>query len=103
MHDAGSLTYKLIQGEFAQLANKLGWPAAATLKDLRHLFSTALANAGMPEHERRYLLGHEPGRGAVVHYTHLNKLSEHYHSAVDQELAPALVVVRRRLPFVGIR
>jgi integrase len=103
MHDAGALTYKLIQGEFAGLARKLGWPAAATIKDIRHQFNTALSNGGVPEHERRYLMGHEPGRGAIVHYTHLNKLSEHYQRAVEQELAPALDVLVRRQQDVGRR
>jgi hypothetical protein len=77
----------------------LGWPAAATIKDLRHLCNTALANGRMPEHERRYLLGQEPGKGVIVRYTHFNKLAEHYQQAVEHELAPVLQVLRRRVPL----
>jgi integrase len=99
LHDAGALSYKLIQGEFRKVATTLGWPAAATIKDLRHLCNTALANGRMPEHERRYLLGQEPGKGVIVRYTHFNKLAEHYQQAVEHELAPVLQVLRRRVPL----
>jgi hypothetical protein len=50
----------------------------------------------MPEHERRYLLGHHPGKGAIVAYTHLNQLAEHYRLAAERELGPLLEVLRRR-------
>jgi integrase len=96
IRDAGGLTYKVIQNEFAGVARRLGWPAAATLKDFRHACNTALANGGVPEHERRYLLGQHPGRDAIVTYTHLNKVAEHYRAAVEQEMAPMLDVLRRR-------
>lgn len=94
--DAGALTYKVIQGEFAKVTRALGWPAAATLKDFRHCCNTALANGQMPEHERRYLLGQNPGRSAIVTYTHLNKIAEHYQAAAERELGPLLEVVARR-------
>jgi integrase len=97
LREAGGLTYKLIQGEFSTLARRLGWPAAATLKDFRHGCNTALANGGMPEHERRYLLGQHPGRAAIVTYTHLNKLGEHYRDAVDREMSPLLDILRQRI------
>jgi hypothetical protein len=44
LDDVGALTYKQIQGEFTGLAQRLHWPAAATLKDLRHLFATCMAS-----------------------------------------------------------
>ncbi len=97
LRDAGALTYKMIEGEFGKIAGALGWPAAATLKDFRHSCNTALANGGMPEHERRYLLGQTPGKAAIVTYTHLNKLAEHYRSAIDQEMAPLLAILQRRI------
>jgi integrase len=93
--DAGALTYKMIRGEFTKVAGTLGWPAAATLKDFRHGCNTALANGGIPEHERRYLVGHHPGKGAIVAYTHLNQLAEHYRLAAERELG-LLDVLRRR-------
>jgi integrase len=96
LRDAGALTYKIIQGEFSSVAKKLGWPPTATLKDFRHSCNTALANGGMVEHERRYLLGQSPGKDAIVTYTHLNKLAEHFKSAAERELAPLLKVLRRR-------
>lgn len=96
LRDAGALTYKVIQGEFAKVARALGWPPPATLKDFRHACNTALANGAMAEHERRYLLGQDPGRHAIVTYTHLNKIAEHYRSAVEREMAPLLEILARR-------
>jgi len=95
--DAGAIDYDAIQREFRRITRRLGWPPQATLKDFRHLFSTAMANGGMPEHERRYLMGHAPGKDAIIRYTHLNKLAEHHRKAVEQELGPALEVLRCRI------
>ena len=97
MHDAGALSYDHIHNEFSRVARKLTWPARATLKDFRHLFSTAMANGGMPEHERRYLMGHAPDKAAIVAYTHLNKIAEHYREAAERELKPVLQVLRARV------
>ena len=96
LQEAGGLTYKRIQGEFTRISKMLGWPVEATIKDFRHACNTALANGGMPEHERRYLLGQNPGRGAIVTYTHLNKTAEHYQAAAARELAPLIEVLRSR-------
>ena len=96
LQEAEGLTYKKIQGEFARISKMLGWPVEATIKDFRHACNTALANGGMPEHERRYLLGQNPGRGAIVTYTHLNKTAEHYQAAAARELAPLIEVLRSR-------
>ena len=92
--EAGALTYDHIESEFHRVARRLQWPSAATLKDFRHLFCTAMANAGMPEHERRYLMGHAPGKAAIMRYTHLDKLAKHYREAVTKELAPLLQVLQ---------
>ena len=97
IRDAGGLTYDLIDSEFRRVARKLAWPARATLKDLRHNFATSLANGGMPEHERRYLMGHTPGRDAIVTYTHVNRLAEHYRRAVEQEYGSLLAILRSRV------
>ena len=99
MFDAGAMTYKLIQREFLDVANPLGWPKSATLKDFRHLANTTLANAGMPEHERRYLMGHAPGSGraAITTYTHVNRLAEHFRTAVEKEFGPVTTVLHHRL------
>ncbi len=78
MNDAGQLSYDQVRTEFGKLARHLGWPKCATVKDFRHLFATSLENANVPESYRRYLMGHAPGRAALVTYTHLNRLREHY-------------------------
>jgi len=97
IRDAGGLSYDVISGEFRRVARQLQWPASATLKGLRHLFATSLANAGMPEYERRYLMGHAPGRDAIVTYTHLNRLADHYRHAVEQEYGAVLAILRSRV------
>lgn len=40
IREAGGLTYDHIEHEFKKITKRLGWPAAATLKDFRHLFNT---------------------------------------------------------------
>jgi integrase len=99
--DAGGLGYGHVRRELDRVARRLGWPAAATPKAFRHLFATALANGGLPEGYRRYLLGHAPGRAAAVAYTHLNQLGRQYAEAVRRELAPVVDAVRRRLAELG--
>ncbi|MFH1921718.1 MAG: hypothetical protein ABIP48_17780 [Planctomycetota bacterium] len=104
LHDAGATTYDHIVTEFRKLQRRLGWSPEATLKDFRHLFSTCLENAGMPEHYRKYLMGQSPGRAAIVGYTHLNQVRQHYQRAVDTELRPLVDVAARRcreLDFIG--
>lgn len=93
---AGGLAYDQIYDEFAGLHRRLAWPAAATLKDLRHLFSTTLANAGIPEFYRRYLMGHSPGKAAIVSYTHLNELKERYQESLERGFEPIVKAVRQR-------
>ncbi len=97
LHDAGGLTYKMIQGEFARIAKQLGWPRSATLKDFRHLCQTALDNGGMTREERQYLMGQSLGTAAITAYIHINKLPEHYTRAVESEMAPILQVLRARV------
>ena len=75
----------------------MDWPAAATLKDFRHLFCTTLGNAAMPEAYRRYLMGHAPEKAAVVAYSHLNELRRHYAEAVRREWTPLINAVVERL------
>jgi integrase len=94
--DAGGLTYKMIQGEFTRVAGGLGWIKQATLKDFRHLFSTCMANGGVPAHECQYLLGHSTGNGMLLRYTHLNQVRAHYERAVRQEMLPILNVLEER-------
>ncbi len=97
LRDAGGLDYDHMQGEFTKVTNGLGWPAAATLKDLRHLFATTLNNAGVPEGYVRYLMGHAPGKAALVAYTHLDQLRRHYSAALEQEWAPLLDAINQRV------
>lgn len=103
VRDAGGLNYDLIDGEFRRVARKLKWPTAATLKDFRHLFATSLANGGMPEHERRYLMGHAPGRDAINIYTHLNAIDEHYQAVVASQWQGILDVLGQRTEAIWRR
>lgn len=93
--DAGAMTYKMIQGEFTKVASQLGWPRQATLKDFRHLFATSMANGGVPEHERQYLMGQSPGKAVILQYTHVNRLREHYLDALRREMGPVLELLDR--------
>ncbi|MEI6236838.1 MAG: hypothetical protein WCT04_27580, partial [Planctomycetota bacterium] len=102
-HDCGALNYDAIEKEFKVVAHRLNWPKTATLKDLRHLFCTAMSNSGMPEGYRRFLMGHAPGREAIVAYTHLNKLTEFYTRAIETELAEPLNVLRNRLQNLEVQ
>jgi hypothetical protein len=67
------------------------------LKDVRHLFATTLGNAGMPEFYRRYLMGHSPGKAAIVTYTHLNELRIRYEEAVHRCFQPLVETVMQRI------
>lgn len=96
LHEAGSLNYDQIEHEFQTLARRLKWPRAATLKDFRHLFSTCLENAGVPEFYRRYFMGQSPGKAPIVTYTHLNELHEQFAKAVQSGLAPLAAAVADR-------
>jgi hypothetical protein len=101
LRDAGGMRYDHVEQEFGTLARRLGWPAAASLKDLRHLFATTLGNTPMPEGYRRYLMGQAPGNAAVVAYTHLNELRRHYAEALRREWVPLLAAINRRLDDLG--
>ncbi len=96
LRDAGGLQYDQIEHEFHRLTTPLNWPASATLKDFRHLFSTQMQNGGLPEYYRRYLMGHSPGRAAIVSYTHLNELREHFESAAEKKLKPIIAAIQQR-------
>jgi integrase len=93
----GCLDYDRIEKEFQSVADPLNWPKAATLKDFRHLFSTCLENAGVPEFYRKFLMGQSPGRSAIVSYTHLNRLQDHYSTAMNSEFAIVLRAISNRL------
>jgi integrase len=102
LKDAGGLNYDYIEAEFKKVAKKLNWPAAATVKDFRHLFCTLLENAGVPEYYRRYLMGQAPGKAAIVGYTHLNKVKEHFESAVHREFGPIVQAIEQRSLQLGL-
>jgi integrase len=95
LNKAGQLHYDCIRTEFDNVSKHLSWPKCATVKDFRHLFATGLENANVPESYRRYLMGHSPGRAAIVTYTHLNKLQEHFMRAVESEFSPLVDAIHR--------
>jgi integrase len=96
LKEAGATSYDQIESEFGVLARRLTWPKAATLKDLRHLFATTIAAAGMPEPYRQYLMGHATSSAAIGAYTHLNRIREQYLAAVDRELRPLMTLLAHR-------
>lgn len=96
LRDAGGLNYDQIEHEFHAIAGALKWPRAATLKDFRHLFSTCLENAGVPEFYRRYFMGQSPGKAPIVTYTHLNELQGQFAKAVLNGLAPLVTAIADR-------
>ena len=96
LHDAGGIKYDHIENEFHRLAGQLFWPAKATLKDFRHLFSTAMMNAGMPEYYRKYLMGHAVSKAAITNYTHLDQLRERYLEASQRQFQPIIAAVIKR-------
>lgn len=95
-HEAGGLDYDRVQHEFNTIAKQLDWPPEATLKDFRHLFSTSMQNAGMPEYYRKYLMGHSPGKAAITTYTHLNELHQRYAEAAHRVFRPLIDVLDTR-------
>jgi hypothetical protein len=99
--EAGGLTYDDIRREFRAIAGRLGWPAAATVKDLRHLFATTMNDGVMPDGYRRYLLGHSPGRAAVSAYTHLARVREVYSASCRAAWPAVIAAVNRRAEEVG--
>lgn len=99
---AGQLTYDPIRLEFGKLARRLSWPRVATVKDFRHLFATSLENAGVPESYRRFFMGHAPGREAIVNYTHLNRIREHFLNAIEREYKPVVAAIEQRSIELGM-
>ncbi len=97
LRDAGGLTYDDIERAGGRVRRRLGWPAAATLKDFRHLFATTLAEAGVPDGYRRYWMGHAPGREALVAYTHLAGMREQFDRVVAQRWGPVVAALTARL------
>jgi hypothetical protein len=102
LRQAGAITYETTEGHFNGIARRLGWPEKATLKDFRHLFATTLASSGMPECYRRYLMGHAPGRDAIVAYTHLSDLSNQFNKFCHGSWKPLLDAVNSRLNALEI-
>lgn len=96
LKEAGGLNYDQIEQEFHRLARQLNWSPSATLKDFRHLFSTEIMNAGIPEYYRKYLLGHAVPNSALTNYTHLNELQDWYNRAITQRLSSLLKVIEQR-------
>lgn len=97
MKEAGALNYDRIGHEFRRVVRDLNWPDSATLKDFRHLFSTELMNAGVPDYYRKYLMGHSVPNVALTSYTHLNELESWYSQAIQQRFTPILTAITDRM------
>ena len=61
-----------------------------------------IENAGVPEHYRRYLMGHAPARAAIASYTHLNRLREQFETALGREWPELLETIERRARALGL-
>jgi len=48
------------------------------------------------------LMGQSPGKAALVHYTHLNKVKEHYERAVRREFGPIVRAIERQCQQLGL-
>lgn len=98
MKASGQLNYDHVEAEFKKLSSRLEWPAEATLKDLRHLFSSSLEDAGVPEFYRRYMMGQSFGKAPIVAYTHITEspLKTHYQAVLHSVLAPVVAAIEHR-------
>ena len=47
-------------------------------------------------------MGHSPGKSAVVNYTHLNQLREHFTRAVESQFQSLLNTIQDRARELGI-
>ena len=97
LQEAGGLSYDHIEQEFRRVARRLGWPAAATLKDFRHAFATMLGNTPMAEPYKKYLMGQSPGKAALNAYTHLTHLREQFQAAVNDAWQALIEAIQRRM------
>lgn len=93
---AGAVSYDLLDHEYRLVSRQLSWPKAATLKDFRHLFSTLLQNAGMPDMYRRYLMGHALGRSALVNYSHLDQIQQQFERTLETTMQPIVAAIGQR-------
>ncbi len=98
MKESGQLNYDHVEAEFKKLSRQLEWPANATLKDLRHLFSTCLEDAGVPEFYRRYMMGQSFGKAPIVAYTHITEspVRTYYQVALESKFAPIMEAIENR-------
>jgi integrase len=96
LKEAGALNYDRIEHEFRRVVRGLDWPASATLKDFRHLFSTELMNAGVPDYYRKYLMGQSVPNVALTSYTHLNELEQWYCDAIHKRFGPVTEAIKLR-------
>jgi site-specific recombinase XerD len=94
--DAGGIQYDDVEGEFKKLAKQLRWPAAATPKDMRHLFASTMTDAGVPDSYLRYLMGHAPERAALSAYVHLHELERHFTGGLRGDWAPLVDAINAR-------
>lgn len=65
--------------------------------DLKHTWGYRLRLAGVPEEDRKDLLGHRSGKSMTMHYSaaDLAKLMEYANKVVETERTPSLIVLGR--------
>lgn len=96
LRQAGALNYDHVEQEFQRLARSLCWRPQATLKGFRHAFATMLGNTPMAEAYKKYLMGHSPGRSALIAYTHLNQLCEQFRQSATHAWPTLIEAIRQR-------
>ena len=104
LKDAGALSYDNVNYEFRKIARRLRWQKEATVKDFRHLFSTTMMVAGMPDPMRQFLMGHSLGKSPIRKYTHLDLLEirEAYMAAVEKKWPVLLAAIEARAVELGL-
>jgi integrase len=97
LHDAGATSYDQIRHEFCSIHEQLAWSQAATIKSFRACFATSLANAGVPDPVRQYLMGHALRGIPLERYTHVSKIRHWYQSVLDREWQALLAVLHEHI------
>lgn len=52
--------------------------------------------------DRRYLMGHSPGKAAILAYTHLDQLRRHYSAAIRQEWPELITAINERVETLRV-
>ena len=101
-HPVNVFTYR---GKPVSKINSRAWRRArkvvgleqVRVHDLKHTWGHRLRLAGVPEEDRKDLLGHRSGKSITMHYSagDLAKLIEHANKVMATDRAPSLIILNR--------